>query len=256
MPIRILSWNVSLFPKRINPFHDPKEATPYICDLIGRINPDIIGLQEVFSFDSRRILNGWLKKKNYDVMLPSDDDKTYMSRNGLLMATKFGIKDTNKTAFSNNLCYGFSIKNGIMSFKTGKNLWVHNTHIQSDALFGKATQHKENTRTVRQLQYHEAKKYLTEQFSFDMENHIFLGDFNEDYYDPHLNSLIYILGLSHNYRKVITNPYDDTQKDYIFINKYLEKNTCNCDYTPITSSVSDHYPLILDIYPKLYSNLS
>ena len=70
-----------------------------------------------------------------------------------------------------------------MSFKTAKNLWIHNTHIQSDALF-RATEYNENTRTET-LQYHEAKNYLTEEFSFHTENHIF-GDFNEDYYDCHL----------------------------------------------------------------------
>ena len=127
----------------------------------------------------------------------------------------------------------------------------HNTHIQSDALFGRATEYNENTRTARQLQYHEAKNYLTEEFSFHTENHIFLGDFNEDYYDCHLNGLTKLLGLHHNYRKVITNPYDNTQKDYIFLNNRLKRDACNCDFTPITSSISDHYPLILDIYPKL-----
>lgn len=251
MPIRILTWNVALLPKRINPFHNPKEASPYICDLIGRINPDIIGLQEAFSFDSRRIIEGWLKRKKYEVLLPNEDNNAYMSRNGLILATKLGIKGAREMDFANNISYGFSIKNGIMSFKTAKNLWIHNTHIQSDALFGRATEYNENTRTTRQLQYHEAKNYLTEEFSFHTENHIFLGDFNEDYYDCHLNGLTKVLGLHHNNRKVITSPYDNTQKDYIFLNNRLKWDACNCDFTPITSSISDHYPLILDIYPKL-----
>ena len=97
--MNIVTFNIACIPKYINLLNNEKKRLHHIKNLLKKLNPDIILLQEVFSSYSRDILKTFLKKNNYNIILSPN---TYLYLNGgLLIASKYKIIDSDYYSYKN-----------------------------------------------------------------------------------------------------------------------------------------------------------
>lgn len=243
--MRILSWNIACLPREINLFKNPRKSITQILDKIFSFNPDIVKLQEVFDFKIQDYLLNELISSGYNNHVSIDDKNNWMSKNGLLTSTKYPIIKKKEYTFKNFTSVENFINKGILTTEIynsrfDKNIFCHNTHIQSDSMIGIY----KRCRDYRNLQYNETLEYFKNNDFNDNQIHILSGDLNEDYNNDNLVSLINDLTFKtyYNTEKIITFPYDDRQLDYIITNINKPKN-----YLKSSCDLSDHNILILDI---------
>lgn len=244
--MRILTWNICCLPKKINPYHNPKKAINKIIDKILRLNPEVVKLQEVFDYDiQNKVING-LENNGYNIHI-SDKEHNFISKDGLLTASKYPIIDTCEYTFRNKTSIEYMIDKGILStqihYPTMYNqnkyntLCLHNTHIQSDSMYGFSKECKE----IRNKQFEETYQYLSE---FNGPQ-IFSGDLNNDFNDKELNEMIDNLSLVKNNDKIVTFEEHDEQLDYILVSPHIKDLVIG--YGLHGTALSDHYPLYMDI---------
>lgn len=243
--MRILSWNIACLPREINLFKNPRKSITQILDKIFSFNPDIVKLQEVFDFKIQDYLLNELIASGYNNHVSIDDKNNWMSKNGLLTSTKYPVIKKKEYTFKNYTSVENFINKGILTTEIynsdfDKNIFCHNTHIQSDSMIGIY----KKCREYRNLQYNETLEYFKNNDFNDNQIHILSGDLNEDYNNDNLVNLIDDLTFKtyYNNEKIITFPYDDRQLDYIITNISKPKN-----YLKSGCDLSDHNILILDI---------
>lgn len=239
--MRILTWNICCLPKKINAYHNPKKAIEGILNKINNLNPTVIKLQEVFDYKIQEKTVDRLKKSGYNVHI-SDNDHNFISKNGLLTATRYPIISTNEYVFKNKTSVEYMIDKGIITTgiqypNNDSMLYLHNTHIQSDSMYGFYKECKE----IRDKQFEETIEYIK---TYGDVSQIFSGDFNDDFDDLNLNEMIQMINFQKNPHKIITFPEHHTQLDYILINM---KDPNKVEFKICNTKLSDHYPFYVDI---------
>ena len=232
--MKIITWNVSCLPPLINPYMNPNLNINNIIKVLIEQDADIICLQEVFDNNIRNKLIKNLNKYKYYW-------NDYLLGDGLIIFSKYDIINSNKYKFKN--FYGFDcfVRKGIISILiydniNKKNIWIHNTHLQSDVYpFS-----KEKTSFNRMKQLDEIDKYLKE---FNQINHIISGDLNIKY-DIFKNLKFNEKFICNNY-EIKTFPAFDLQFDYIL--PYFDYKINEYEYKILKNKYSDHYLLALKL---------
>lgn len=244
--MRVLTWNIAFLPRNINILRNPNKVLYNIVDNILKKEADVINLQELFDYSLQEQINQILKYNNYNTYYSKK--KGFISKNGLLTASKHDIINKKDMEFDNYTGPEKLIKKGLISIET-QNYIVHNTHLQSDGL---GTLYKKFSKKYREKQFQEMNNYL-KNFNHKKLN-ILCGDLNENFENEILKNFItddsnFYFKLNEN--KIITFPKTQEQLDYIIFNKdkqikyYVDKN----DY-------SDHNILICDVEKFKNTNIN
>lgn len=237
---RILTWNIACLPNIINLHMNPKKKIYKIIDEIYKTNSDIVCLQEVFDLKILNILEKELAKE-YNIFYSNNNN--YLSKNGLLTASKNNIDNFKEIEFKNSRSVEKIINKGVITIQINHNnfgnLSIHNTHMHSDTLLWP---HKYSS-MCRFSQHHDINNYLNLDM-FNSYNHIICGDLNDDI--DFIRKLKYNnFDFITNYDKIITFPFLDKQLDYICIDKNI--NSKNINYNVSNTILSDHNYLLCDI---------
>lgn len=236
MKIKILSWNICCLPYSMNLYHNPNLAINKIINFVINSGCDIIKLQEVFELSIKKKIIKELKKNDYNIHTTTKEN-SYISTDGLLTATKFNICKKNSYFYKNNTSVELLVEKGIISTEIKipnyGNIICHNTHMQSDSVYGLENLCKKyrNYQLVEMLNYYE---------KFDNKKQILSGDLNDNYNDEKLNEMFDNMNFSKNDKKIITFPKNRTQLDYIVYNFKLKSKP---EYYINKTKLSDHYPI-------------
>jgi endonuclease/exonuclease/phosphatase family metal-dependent hydrolase len=238
--MRLLTWNICCLPRQLNLYHNPNNVIDKIIEKILSYNPDIINLQEVFDKRIHTNVVNTLIKNKYNVHTSEWNKGNYISKNGLLTATKYNIIKKQEYDYVNKTSVEYMISKGILTTHINtphnKDLYIHNTHIQSNSMIG----FLKRCKMIRDKQFIECFDYFKNNFNDD-KKHIFAGDFNDDFDDASLNEMIKNLKMKKNENKEITFPGIKQQLDYILTNL-----DCNTNFIVDETKLSDHYIAVMD----------
>lgn len=276
--LRIVTFNVHnfitrcnqgiapIFGKNINPFQNGRDFSKFI-DIFKQMDADILCLQEMVP-----LLDEPLKEDMTDYNKIKKINFDYINKEMEKIGYKYScIADTLKGRFMMNepknyylLCNGIyskiPIKNekifnlfinrniiGIEVEYNNKSLWVLNTHLEyfADKIKG-------IDKNIIVLQFETIKNIIENEFKTN--NIILTGDFNINIFRKGFNTryqnfddkVIHISSLFNNTSKTLfpSNFHQSDTTDFILIHK-------NSEFKPIfnltiTSSISDHYPVLAD----------
>ena len=254
--IRIATWNIAALPSIINPLRCPEKHLDSILNTFNELEPDFLCLQEVFCLKIRRLIIDNLNNKGYNTHYSRDDN--LISKNGLLNASKFDIKDKLEVDYKNFTGPEYLIKKGMISTQYSipslshgiNNIVIHNTHLQSDSL-GPI---KNICSHTREKQHKDIYEYLELFDNLDKPStlHALCGDINDDFEKIRLRKFVKKLPFQtkiKNSEKIITFNALEDQLDYIIINKNI-----NVKYSIVNMdnhlNISDHNILIADLALK------
>ena len=241
--LRVITWNIAALPKLINPYTNPYTRLQEILDKIVSCNADVICLQEVFSYEIQKQINNYMSELGFHVFY-SNSKGYLLPKNGLMTITRFCIEDTKEMDYNESLGVEKWVNKGVISTKINTpdftDIWVHNTHTQSDTRFWikTASEYK------RDMQFSLLKDYL---FSFDttLDMQMLVGDLNDEL---HIIKSIFPF-YSINKESINTFPKKNKQLDYVLINND-ELDTLYYTIDCEEDRTSDHNILVCDIKIK------
>lgn len=225
--MKIITWNIAYLPRFIR----FRKKMPTITGLLWSIlekDPDIICLQEVFTKRIRRKLHEGLADK-YTIYKSA---QKILLNGGLMVASKYRVKDINYRLFSNNCGEDALCDKGFLHIMMENGLSVINTHLNADPKFGLFMDPKK----VRRCQLRTILRYINK-----LEGSIILcGDLNIKRNSENMKFLL--KELEKKYENVLINEnimktYKSCQYDYIIICG-KEDNVSYKIYN--TSRLSDH----------------
>ena len=241
--LRIITWNIAALPKLINPYSNPFRRLEEILNKLLSTNADVICLQEVFCYKVRFQIEKCMKQKDLFVHYSNEANK-FIPKNGLMIISKYPILETREMNYNKSLGMEKWVNKGVISVKLRSpdftDIWVHNTHTQSDTKFW-ITSYSEY---IRNIQFSLLKDYL---FSFEesLDLQFLIGDLNDEY-----NIIKQMFSYYHmNQKSIHTFPKKKKQLDYILVNnKELDTTYYQIDCTE--DKTSDHNILVCDIKTK------
>ena len=261
MPIlKILSWNIACMPNYVNTFGNVEYRLEGIKKFIELNNPDIISLQEVFSYNCKKELKKFLESHNYHVIM-SPNTKILLN-GGLLIASKYNIISYQYTIYKNYIGEDAFCQKGILYAQikyNNKYINIFNSHLNNDTPI--VYSDVNNIPLVKKNQLNEFLLYfykiLEDNKYIICEKkdiiYIIAGDFNLDFqsevYKNFISKLKNKLKVCTNQNEIITDIIEKKQVDYIIncYNKNLRKIPMENTYTykySILKKLSDHSPLI------------
>lgn len=236
-------------PKIINLYGNPENRIKAIIDILLRIDPDIICLQEVFCYNIRDILKKELKEK-YNICHSLKPKKKFSLSSGLFFATKYKILHNEDIVFKESCGEDYLADKGfqyIIVKNDNKVFTCINTHLNAMPLI--SAYGNSNLIRIRQIE-RILDKVLPKSLAssqaplkkYDMN--FFCGDINTEF-GTH-PQLFLVNSLQKYYSKTIVNPvkistFQLEQLDYII---YYGEKTHNIEYKKyLTSNESDHHLL-------------
>lgn len=243
--MKILSWNIACLPNIINIYSNPKKRFTKIVDMIMKTNVDIVCLQEVFDYDIQKKIKENLKN-HYNIYHSPNDiffKDTFISRNGLLIASKYDIKEKYICNYRNSRTVEKLINKGIITIEIDKNILIHNTHMHSDTYLWP----KKYSKKCRMSQREDMLEYFNLD-CFENKKHVLCGDLNDTHksIDKFINE-IEDIDFSNNQKYFNTFPKYNTQFDYILVDKNISNNVSYKIIDCFTDKLSDHNLLIANI---------
>ena len=269
---KVATWNIACLPTIINPLRRPG---PYvvnnIINLIKKHNFDIVCFQEVFCYEVQTKICDSLKNLNYNIHISKPEG--FISKNGLLTASKLPIIQTYEVDYTNFIGPEYIIKKGMISSIIDgskvlnkikntildNNIIIHNSHLQSDSLGPivkickevRSKQHKDIYDHLKKICY----EYNIEDYCLDKNKpktlQLVCGDINDDFEDKQLKQFIKNLPFEWkniNKEKIITFNSTKQQLDFIISNQ----PNLNINYNIIDmvyyNKLSDHNLFFANIY--------
>lgn len=227
--LRVLSYNLFMLP---DPFflnmldHKHSDFKNERCEIISKLlgNFDIIMFQEIHPYLNFRCTNIIENAKksglsyHYYSLGPTFFSK-YILSNGLLILSRYPIKDCDYLAFKRNNSYDSLMEKGVIYSKIEISskfppLYIFNTHLQASYSKNK------DWEKIRVNQLNELQSFIHSKCNLTKDTIILGGDFNINYYDiEYQNICKKMYFLSDTFKEVqkplinhtITIPYD---KDY------------------------------------------
>jgi exonuclease III len=238
--MKVLTWNIACLPRKINLYRNPNLRINDIISKIDELEPDIICLQEVFDYKIRNLLETHYKNKKYNIYYSYDKSFT-LPKNGLFTCSKLPIFFQEDLDYCSKVGVEKVINKGIITIgikhPSGLDVFIHNTHMQSDTNFWSRT----NSLKCRRKQHIELIQYLNK---FNKRIQYLVGDLNDKF--NFINELQCYPNTFLNNEKIITFPNIDDQLDYIIGNNNFGHTfeMVNC----IDNKLSDHNILMCDIF--------
>lgn len=247
--MKIISYNIACLPYVFNTMGAINLRINNIINLLLKLNPDIILLQEVFSIYARKTITKALEKNNYYVTLCPHAN--ILLNGGLLIASKYKIINNNYYTYKN--CFGedlFAYK-GILHcqiYYKNELINIFNTHLNN-----KNPKFKLYSSDIYTLQKKQVYEYIDFVNKYNNDKCILGGDFNIKYNSKLYRILITKLKKNHkifrNKKNIITDNSENIQIDYIFycyknqndfkkFNTYYIKNTSYSDHNILITQLS------------------
>ena len=220
--MNLVSWNIACLPWYINTISDPEKRIYTIIDKILEINPDMISLQEVFTYDISLILEIELKKYGYYII---NYTKLSIHENcGLFFASKIRIKKSKLIIYNDSCGEDWFVSKGFIKIMLENDIKIYITHTQADAIFSS----ENKSRVIRNFQL----KHLFDDI-FLGEKTIIIGDLNIKNDTVEFNNLKNVLNTKGQF---ILN--ESGNLDFIIL---LNINLINIKYIQyVFNSLSDH----------------
>lgn len=237
--MKFLTWNIACLPKIINLLRNPHQVIHEIIDKLLSENPDIICLQELFDHKVKNIIEDYLTNNNYEIF-SSNINYCCLPKNGLLIASKTPIKYRNVLNYKDREGLEWFINKGVLTIgiqhPSGKEILIHNTHMQSDTDFW----YTSSSKKCRRKQNIQLQDYLN---NFNSSVQFLIGDLNDEY--DFISQFAFFKEYNVNNDELITFPKNNKQLDYIICNsdyeiKYKTINTSK-------NNLSDHNILIAEV---------
>ena len=235
--MKILTWNIACLPKTINLLRNPNLVIRKIVEKILNEKPNIICLQEVFDIRIRNQLEDFFLENKYDTFY-SYQSFCCLPKNGLIIASNFPINFKHELNYNNKEGLEWIINKGVLTIgiqhPSGKEIIIHNTHMQSDTNFW----YKSKSEACRRKQNIQLHEYLK---SFKNKIQYLVGDLNDNF--NYVRTFNYFDKNYFNTKQLITFPKIQQQLDYIISN--CDLNT-NYRTIKVDEDISDHIIFIAE----------
>ena len=176
--MKIISWNICCLPNMVNLYQNPRKVIDGIINIIDKVKPDFICLQEVFDITAINCLKEHFS--NYNIIYSRTTRGNFVN-SGLMILSKHTLVDSGYHEFKDKCGEDRLASKGFMYgiYKLGNRLTtIYNCHLNNDKPLMNLFSNPYNVieKQLTQLMLHTHK-------TINMVGSVIIcGDFNTDTY--------------------------------------------------------------------------